>query len=297
MTYKPLKIVYVANHQSGGNDDEGAITWAFEQLGHEVVRINERDGARVLEEQGDLLLFHKWNDFDIIKRVKYPKYFWYFDKVRFNGPGREKWMIEALKYVDLGFLSDGTYAAQNGSKKLLVQRQGVDTRFTQKGRSQEQYTARVAFIGSLYGERAKFFAYMHGKWGAAFKTYIRVHQRTLANACESVPIFIAPPYPSDSNYWSNRVYIITGHGGFLLHPYCEGLTKEYTDGENIVFYRDLDDLHQKIDYYLRSKHKREKIRQASKLHTNTNYSYLKRCQAILNHIRPRHTGIVGYGKE
>lgn len=282
-----MKIIYVARHNSGGNDDEGAIAWALEQLGHEIVLINEGNGKQALEHDGDLLLFHKWSDFDTMKQVKYPKIFWYFDKVRFNGPKREQWMLEALKHVDLGFLSDGTYARQNGSERLVVHRQGVDTRFTQKGRKQEQYTAKIAFLGSLYGERGKFMAYVHGRWGSDFKTYFGLHQRNLANCAESVPIFIAPPYPSDSHYWSNRVYVITGHGGFLLHPYCEDLAVEYIDKQEIVFYRDIEELHKLIDYYLRSPFKREEIRLAGKKKTNTKYSYKKRCEQLLNTVQKR----------
>lgn len=284
------KIIYVARHHSGGNDDEGAITYALELLGHEVVRISEQDGATALEEDGDLLLFHKWSDFDTIKRVTIPKVFWYFDKVKFHGDARERWMLEALKHVDAGFLTDGTYAAENGSEKLIVLRQGVDTRFTQKGRVQEQYNAQVAFIGSLYGNRAQFLARLYGRLGRAFKAYSRVHQRNLANLCESVPILVAPPYPSDKNYWSNRVYIITGHGGFLLHPFCDGLVEEYEDSNNIVFYTDEEDMFQKIDYYLRSPFKRQKIRKASKKQTTSKYSYIRRCQTLISHIRQRNIG-------
>lgn len=295
MIYAPLKIVYVARHQSGGNDDEGAITHALELLGHEVIRIQEDDGIKALEEQGDLLLFHKWKDFDTIKKVSYPKVFWYFDKVKFNN--REQWMVEALKHVDLGFLTDGTYAQENGSEKLIVLHQGVDTRFTQKGRSQEQYNAKIAFVGSLYGDRGRFLAKLNGKFGSGFKSYHGVHQRALANLCESVPIFVAPIYPSDEHYWSNRVYIITGHGGFLLHPFCEGLVEEFEDQKNLVFYTDEEDLYKKIDFYLRSPFKRESIRKASKKHTTSNYSYIRRCQHLLNHIQQRLIGTKELVKE
>ena len=36
-----MKVAYVARHQPHGNDDEGAVAFALEQLGHEVLRIEE----------------------------------------------------------------------------------------------------------------------------------------------------------------------------------------------------------------------------------------------------------------
>ena len=51
-----MKIVYVAKHHSGDNDDEGAICYALEALGHEVVRFRENEGDRAIEEDGDFML-------------------------------------------------------------------------------------------------------------------------------------------------------------------------------------------------------------------------------------------------
>jgi hypothetical protein len=37
-------------------------------------------------------------------------------------------------------------------------------------------------------------------------------------------------------YWSDRIYETIGRGGFLIHPYIEGIDEEFTDGEHVVFY-------------------------------------------------------------
>ena len=87
-----MKIVYIAKHDSGHNDDEGAIAHAFRSLGHEVICVPEDQGRRAALHTGvDLWLAHKWNDQSGINRINTIKNrsggvlaFWYFDLVLFD---------------------------------------------------------------------------------------------------------------------------------------------------------------------------------------------------------------------
>src|SRR5437762_2659363 len=103
-----MKILYVAKHGSGGNDDEGAITHALRVLGHEVDCVHEDydrrpTGVNPFARPRDLVLFHKWNDFDQLRALSGPKCFWYFDLVECDDPSlrrrcrqRVEWMSRTI---------------------------------------------------------------------------------------------------------------------------------------------------------------------------------------------------------
>lgn len=93
------------------------------------------------------------------------------------------------------------------------------------------------------------------------------------------------------NYWSDRAYETMGRGGFLIHPYIKGMEEEFTDGENIVFYRynDFSDTHPQglkklIDYYLEHVAEREKIRLAGHNFVCEHATYHNRLTQMLDII-------------
>lgn len=90
-------------------------------------------------------------------------------------------------------------------------------------------------------------------------------------------------YPS---YWSDRVYETLGRGGFIIHPYIEGMEKEFTDKEHLVFYEynNFKQLKELIDYYLENDEEREKIRLAGHNLVKNNYTYRHRWETILKEL-------------
>lgn len=88
------------------------------------------------------------------------------------------------------------------------------------------------------------------------------------------------------HYWSDRVYETLGRGGFMIHPYIEGMEQDFEDGKHLVFYKfgDFDDLKAKIDYYLEHDEEREKIRLAGHEHVKQNHTYFNRWQQIIKEV-------------
>lgn len=86
------------------------------------------------------------------------------------------------------------------------------------------------------------------------------------------------------NYWSDRVYETVGRGGFIIHPYINGLEKDFIDGKEIVFYEynNFEQLKSKIDYYLEHSKDREAIRKAGFERVKKDHTYLNRMQEMLN---------------
>jgi hypothetical protein len=87
-------------------------------------------------------------------------------------------------------------------------------------------------------------------------------------------------------YWSDRVYETLGRGGFMIHPFIEGMQGHFEDGKHLVFFKfgDFEDLKRKIDYYLEHDEEREKIRKAGHEHVKANHTYKNRWQTILKEL-------------
>lgn len=87
-------------------------------------------------------------------------------------------------------------------------------------------------------------------------------------------------------YWSDRVYETLGRGGFMIHPFIEGMQEDFEDGKHLVFFKfgDFDDLKSKIDYYLEHDDEREAIRRAGHEHVKANHTYKNRWQTILKEL-------------
>ena len=105
-----MKILYYANFGNVGSDDtERHIDFALTELGHEVVKIHERKPDSVPPIGYDLFLFHKGSVEikNVLSRIKYPKVFWYFDKVKFNN--RDVILKSVISLFYYGFLTDITW--------------------------------------------------------------------------------------------------------------------------------------------------------------------------------------------
>lgn len=285
-----MRIVYFANHGNINSDDtEGHIVYSLKKLGHEVHRIMESAPMAVPDEGFDLFLFHKGGPhiLKVLDRVKYPKVFWYFDKVDFMSTTRSEWMARVVPKVDLGFLTDQTWLLENPNPKLMILRQGIGDMNIKLGEPREEWKIPIVFTGSVYDGREDFVSAMKLKYGRKFQVFNNKFIRELYDFCASVDIFVAPQYPSDDFYWSSRIYITLGSGGFLIHPHCEGLAAEYIDGKHYVSYKTMDELFKKVDYYLAHPDEREKIRMAGYKKTIDQFTYTKRCKTLLGVIQAR----------
>jgi hypothetical protein len=286
-----MKIAYVANFGNRGSDDtEGHIAHALEQLGHEVLRVPQT-GSPAGCGNADLMLFHHWYNVNpgFLASLPMPKVCWYFDKV-WNG--RDEWIRKITPLCTKVFMTDGTWAAASGLANVEVLRQGIGDRDATLGKNLPHvYPASVAFTGSCYGARAQWAARLKARYGSGFRIFNDVFNRDLYDLCASVPIIVAPPYPSDDGYWSNRIYLILGSGGFLVHPRLAGLASELEEGVHFAGYASDAELFETIDYYLRNGDERDKIAAAGYARMHERFTFRHRCQALLSRtIGPANTG-------
>lgn len=87
-------------------------------------------------------------------------------------------------------------------------------------------------------------------------------------------------------YWSDRVYETLGRGGFIIHPYIQGMGDHFENGKHLVFYdfNNFEQLKGLIDYYLVHPEEREAIRKAGHEHVKANHTYVNRWQEILQEV-------------
>lgn len=258
-----MRIVYNQPSAPESDDTEGHITRALIELGHEVVH----DG------DGDLYLFHK--NFNPPPNFTGKKVCWYFDKI-WNS--RIDWFHQTYPQVDHFFLTDGTWG-QN-YPKCTVLRQGIGDPVpgvkTDRG-------VEVAFVGEPYRQRAGWAWNLEQRYGKKFAIYRQVFNRELNNLCASIPIFVAPKYPSDDLYWSNRVYLLVGSGAFLIHPRLKGLVEEW--GDLLEYYDTDQELYEKIDYYLAHPEEREAKRKKAYEYCAKHFTYKERVKQLLKCVK------------
>lgn len=307
-----MRILYVAKHGSGGNDDEGAIAWALRQLRHEVVCIQEKDGRQVLNLEGDLLLFHKWHDVEALRAVAHrmKRAFWYFDLVETDDPtlqhrcrNRRQWMGDIIPCVTVGFCTDGDWVEKyagrefGGTKeghqdRLVWLMQGCDGRVAGFPFSPVQNQPPILFTGNLKGGllRQSFVREMNARYGRSFNHIpAGVYGLNLGQTVASSELVVAPDYPVSDRYWSNRVYLTLGFGGFLLHPYSAGVAAHYRPDHEIKFYHDRDHLHELVSVYLGDEKRRHRQAQgvAARERTLKEHTYLARCHQLISEVGRR----------
>lgn len=290
-----MKIIYVANHdQVCSNDDEGAITHALTVLGHNVQRLPESKGGCAAKMEGDLLLFHKWHDTETLRQVRMKKVFWYFDLVEYPDPtiqqrslNRMGWMKEIIPLVDLGFCTDGDWAAKNSKLEWLTQ--GADERTVGAGVVNEQHID-VLFTGIRKGGgigRESFVDDIGATYGNRFRHLSHgVHGRDLAHMIASSKVVLAPDTPISDRYWSNRVYLSCGFGAFLLHPDCLGIHDHYSTDE-VWTYRSRSGLIALINYALGQDKARDHASKCALSRTKRHHLYRHRCERMLDIIETR----------
>lgn len=293
-----MKILYLAKHGSGGNDDEGAIHSALTNMGHEVHCVPEKllDSIRIKPDLYDFMLMHHFSQPSKLKDIPLFKVFWCFDKVelpdaslRQSTEARISWITEMTSVCNMGFCTDGDWVAKDTTTRLHWLPQGADSRYVGRG-TPLSWSCDVLFAGSAaYGTHrfqqlqrisSRYLSRYRGLMGSE-----QLYRREFADAIASSKIVIAPMSPSTSRYWSNRVYIVSGYQGFLIHPYCEELAKEYTDKENIVFYVGEHDMFHQIDSYLDKPEERERISRNAFKRTVRYHTYHARCIRLMKRVQ------------
>ena len=301
-TLKP-RVVFVGNF-SLPHSTESHHKWTWEQMGWAVTALQENqttaDAVVAACQTAQLLQYthtHGWNtggsyDMDeALRRVRLlsvPSFSYHLDMYwglgkldrREDRIGRHpSWKVD--HYFSTDGAHDEEYKARGVNHHWMPP--GIVARGCFKGTFRPGQQADVAFVGSTgyhpeYPFRGKLIQALKERYGTRFRTYTGVREQLLNDVYASVKVVVGDHcFAGMPRYWSDRLPETCGRGGFLIYPETEGMTIPTATYKP----QDLEDLFQKIDYYLAHEDERLAIRNAAFEHVKRHDTYTQRLQEVL----------------
>ena len=194
--------------------------------------------------------------------------------------------------------NDDKFKQHNVNHSLV--RQAIYDKCCYKGKPQEkirydgkEYKPDILFVGGKSGVhqyRTEMINWMKETYGDRFlhvgwKSDEDFRMDDLNNLIATCKIVIGESVYSPY-YWSNRLYETIGRGGFMIHPFVEGIDKEYKDGDHFITYKsgDFKDLYDKMEYFLKNDIQRQKIADEGMKYTMENHTLMNRAKQVMDII-------------
>jgi hypothetical protein len=194
---------------------------------------------------------------------------------------------------------DHIFTADGGNQELFASRgvrhhwlpPAIALKYCWLGTPHPEYACDVTFVGSRlyhpeYPFRTQMVDWLDSKhpwtfrrWGGGDRPYVREELNDIFVSSKIVvgdSCFAGAPY-----YFSDRVTEVTGRGGFLVHPYCEGL--EHV-GIGRYAPQDLRSLDEAIRYYLEHDAERREMARQGYEWTRTHATWHQRLPEVFRTI-------------
>jgi hypothetical protein len=139
----------------------------------------------------------------------------------------------------------------------------------------------ISWLESTFGNRFEWWGPENGRLARGDDLNRLYASARVVVGDSLVPGFTKPGYCSD------RRYETPGRGGFMIHPWIDGIDDGMVDGVNTAFYRfgDFDGLAAKIRHYLENDDERERIRLAGHELVKARHTYINRMTEMLDVLR------------
>ena len=283
-----MRVLYLGNFKNPWNT-ENYVAHALRELGHRVERLQE---AETISRTEIHRIITQWRpDIFLYAKGRIPQFPKALEEIKDRGVTTVCWLFDLyheygsrsqndpIFRADHVFTTDGCGDWPNNHKTL---RQGIHKPHHELIEGEK--THDVAFVGTVYGTYRKQLINNLKKWyGNKFILHTKTRGIDLNAALGRVKVVVGDSYPHD-NYWSNRVYEITGRGGFLIHPETRGLEEEF-DGLIPTFKRgNWEGLKNQIDLWLNDEDARETMRVTQHKKCG-DITYTKRAEELLSHVR------------
>jgi 2-polyprenyl-3-methyl-5-hydroxy-6-metoxy-1,4-benzoquinol methylase len=302
----PLRISFLGNFDQEWSTELYAAD-ALECNGHPVNRIHEYGVksasdviAQIEEFEADCLVFFKGRIgvdprdaravlspdpsrlLELVRRSPVPAYLWYYDRA-YDYPAdasRIEWMRKVAPTCRIAFVTDAGLAPLPWANWRVL-RQGISRQTVTGIDVAEADREDVAFVGQVYGDRHRELAPLQRDYRVAMIS--QVFGRELSALIRRHRIIVGPRYPSAPGYWSDRIYVVLGHGGFFLAPEVEGMREEgFVPG---VHYAALgDDVVHDVRYWLDRPEQRARIACEGQELVLSKFTYEHRVRALCTAI-------------
>lgn len=132
----------------------------------------------------------------------------------------------------------------------------------------------VKGVGYISGDR-KLRKYTMGK----------LPQRMLPPIYSKSKINIGTLLVDYEGYLGARPFEVMGSGNFfMLGNVHDGIRKIFEDGKEIVYFDNLDDLYEKIEFYMKRPELRAEIAKAARSKVMQEFTFDKSCETIMRHV-------------
>lgn len=293
-----LRLLYVGVFSSPWTIERAAAE-SMRRLGHEVDTLDER----VTDSHQDLIQRLEGGNYDcvvfspgrvgpnsqsefffnpseniarVIEAVKVPCYLWYFDRALGGEPSREKWMRRVAPLCRVAFVVDERLTRTDWATWYWLQ-QGFRVSDLGPPVPPDRPRRPVGFIGSIYGDRVRELAAVSNAFDLSVISDAFGPARH--EAIHNHDIILGPRYPCVPGYWSDRIYVVLGHGGFFLAPEIEGMREEGFVAD--MHYAALgDDPVADIRYWLERPQDRQRIARAGQELVLSRFTYDHRASEL-----------------
>ena len=312
-TMKKLNIGFIGNFvppYSTENDRK----WSFEKLGHTVIPFQENSTTfeqlkqAVDNKEVDVIFYSHTHGWEIPGLVRF---FGYCDGMGIPTVSvhldRWAWLerakdvgIEATWYTEFLFMADFSPEAQELYKQIpnakiyYLKPAVVERDCYQAAPDPALFPHEIVFVGSKgyhpeYPFRKQLVDFLQATYEDRFGHYGNDGLGVMRGESLNILMATAKIVVGDScfggrpNYVSDRYYETRGRGGFLLHPYVDGVDHNgigtYTAGN-------LDALKKQIDEWLGADEEREFFREKGFNWVKANETYTQRAEEMLKMIFP-----------
>ena len=263
-----MKILYIGVFDAVGKSTNTSQLMAFKSLGHDVVGYNYRQKALAIgptardehlcslveERNFDLVVFSKCNLLSLAVFEKITKEtktcLWFMDPLTtlLQHPD----ILKAARVVDY-FCCDKRNVLEEVAKinkNCFHVCEGFDQAVEHPHELQKEYD--VSFIGNLYGDRQATIAELDHPLELINNAFGQQHSISVSKTRINLN------FCTDRGA-SDRVYKIMAAGGFLMTDDWTGRDTDFVEGEDLIIFKDIDDLNEKIKYYLENSEERQAI--------------------------------------
>lgn len=310
----PLRILYVAPKYDYGNAarglsyEENNFFHVLYSLGHVVIRfdylaIKDKCGRKRMNEmlmetayryKPDLTFFVLFADElqkdtigSITKEVCTTVNWFTDDHWRFNKFSRHwapyfSWAITTTRSALVKYHSEGI-------ENVLLSQWACNHRLCYPMNLEKIYD--VSFVGQPHSNRREVINQLRrsgievNTWGYGWKSgKIRQSEMVRIFNQSKINLNLSSSSAPGQDQIKGRNFEILGCGGFLLTEYVEELEDYYRPGEELEFFYGVDDLRDKIEFYLKKEDTREAIATRGYQRTIKDHTYDRRFQQLFNQI-------------
>jgi len=253
-----MKVLYIGVFDNNHKSTNTSQLLSLKRAGAQVVGYNYKDKAKKLGFAGrdadlvnlvrdrdfDLVLYSKCNllSYDVFENIKQQTTtaMWFMDPLQtYDMEMKERTKLVDYFYCDKNnVLCEALKINPNSHRVCEGYDENVDRPIENVNKSYD-----VSFIGGLYGHRITQISSMRHPVKIITNAYGKEHAHSVAKSRINLNL-------CTTRGASDRVYKVMAAGGFLITDDWDGREDDFVDGKDLVVFENIEDLDQKIDYYL-----------------------------------------------